>query len=168
MAHLKETAAALSKIVERVPESRDLVAERLRQYKDRQAIHADKAGTQSLQDADSVYLAPYVDDLDNYLQGILDLVNKTEIPSLEDDEDDEDKAVAGGLRLKSAASRALGSRFTSLMPIHVADGQRRFTSLMPIKLGAHVNVREYYEDHAHGGPPAFKELGDFRQRVMRY
>ena len=151
MAHLKETAAALSKIVERVPESRDLIAERLRQYKGRQAIHADKAGTQSLQDADSVYLAPYVDDLDNYLQGILDLVNKTEIPSLEDDEDDEDKAVAGGLRLKSAASRALGSRFTSLMPI---------------KLGAHVNVREYYQDHAHGGPPAFKELGDFRQRMM--
>ncbi len=163
MAHLKETAAALSKIVERVPESRDLVAERLRQYKGRQAIHADKAGTQSLQDYDSVYLAPYVDDLDNYLQGILDLVNKTEIPSLDDDED---KMVAGGLRLKSASSRASGSRFTSLMPIHVADGQRRFTSLMPIKLGAHVNVREYYQDHAHGGPPAFKELGDFRQRMM--
>ena len=150
MAHLKETAAALSKIVERVPESRDLIAERLRQYKGRQAIHADKAGTQSLQDADSVYLAPYVDDLDNYLQGILDLVNKTEIPSLDDDED---KVVAGGLRLKSASSRASGSRFTSLMPI---------------KLGAHVNVREYYQDHAHGGPPAFKELGDFRQRMMLY
>jgi hypothetical protein len=37
---------------------------------------------QKLQDYDSVYLASYVDDLDNYLQGVLNEVNGVDIPTL--------------------------------------------------------------------------------------
>eukprot|EP00802_Teleaulax_amphioxeia_P005420 Tamp_05424.p1 GENE.Tamp_05424~~Tamp_05424.p1 ORF type:complete len:946 (+),score=315.66 Tamp_05424:413-2839(+) len=149
LAHLKETVKAVGKIAEQVPETRDLVAERLTQYKARRAVKADKAGTTSLQDYDSVYLAPYVDDLDNYLQGVLDEVNRVEIPSLEDDED---KAVQGAQTLKG--------RLTSLLPIDPTKHRR------DISRG---RAHEGYDEKTGPNPafvvPPVPELGEFRDKM---
>ena len=74
--HLRETVHKLQDVVLRDPQSRDLVARRLTLGKS----SVDKS--QKLQDYDSVYLASYVDDIDNYLQGVLNEVNGVEIPTL--------------------------------------------------------------------------------------
>jgi hypothetical protein len=92
VAHLRETVLKLQDVVLRDAQSRDLVARRLSLMK------SSVAKSQKLQDYDSVYLAPYVDDLDNYLQGVLDEVNSVEIPTLQDDED---RAVQGSQTLKA-------------------------------------------------------------------
>ena len=150
MAHLKQTVKAVELIAEKVPESRDLLAERLTQYKARQAIKSNKAGTTSLQDYDSVYLAPYVDDLDNYLQGVLDEVNRVEIPSLEDD--DEDKAVGAAASLKA--------RTTALLPLDPTKHRHDLN-----------NARKHggYDETSGPNPsfavPPVPELGEFRDKV---
>ena len=74
--HLRETVHKLQDVVLRDPQSRDLVARRLTLGK------SFVAKSQKLQDYDSVYLASYVDDLDNYLQGVLNEVNGVDIPTL--------------------------------------------------------------------------------------
>jgi hypothetical protein len=62
LARLHETVTALQDTVLRDPLSRETVAGRLA------LMSSVMRRSQKLQDADSVYLAPYVDDLDNYLQ----------------------------------------------------------------------------------------------------
>jgi len=76
VAHLHETVQKLQDVMLRDPQSRDLVARRLTLRK------SFVAKSQKLQDYDSVNLAPYLDDLDNYLQGVLNEVNGVEIPTL--------------------------------------------------------------------------------------
>ena len=83
LTRLRSTVENLQQVALRDPQARRLIARRLSQ------LAARTARAQTLRDYDSVYLAPYVDDLDDYLQGILDEVNRTEIPAMED----EDKAV---------------------------------------------------------------------------
>ena len=149
MTHLKETVAAVQMIADKVPESRDLVAERLTQYKARQAIKSSKVGTTSLQDYDSVYLAPYVDDLDNYLQGVLNEVNRVEIPSLDGDEE---RAVNKG-------AQTLKSRFTKLMPIDPTMHRRDLNRAR--RHGGYDEVTGTVDMPV----PAVPELGRFRNRM---
>ena len=87
---LRSTVERLQQVCQRDLHARDLVARRLSFLGGGGGeLHPHSQRSQKLLDYDSVYLAPYVDDLDDYLQGILDEVNRTEIPTLED----EDKAV---------------------------------------------------------------------------
>jgi len=149
MMHLKETVAAVNMIAEKVPESRDLLAERLTQYKARQAIKSNKAGTTSLQDYDSVYLAPYVDDLDNYLQGVLNEVNRVEIPSLDEDEE---KAVNQG-------AQTLKGRFTKLMPLDPTKHRRDLN--MARRHGGYDEATGTIDMPVQAVP----ELGEFRDKM---
>ena len=73
--HFRETVQKLQDVFQRYPQSRDLVARRLTLMK------SSVAKSQNLQDYDSVYLATYFDDFDNYLQGMLNEVNSVEIPT---------------------------------------------------------------------------------------
>jgi len=91
LAQLRGIVHSLQDLANRDPQWRIVIAKRL------SLLKSEVAQSQKLQDYDSVYLAPYVDDLDNYLQGVLTEVNRVEIPSL----DDEDKAVMGTQTLKS-------------------------------------------------------------------
>lgn len=84
LAHLRETAEQVKAVAAKVPASRDLIAERLSTVRDLSHDAAKK--TQTLTDYTNVYIPPDVDDLDNYLQGVLDEVERTEIPTLDDDE----------------------------------------------------------------------------------
>jgi len=87
---LGSTVERLQQVCQRDPHARDLVARRLSFLGGGGGgVHPHSQRSQKLLDYNSVYLAPYVDDLDDYLQGILDEVNRTEIPALED----EDKTV---------------------------------------------------------------------------
>jgi len=83
LAHLVETVEEVKAVAAKVPASRDLIAERL--SKVREITHNAAKKTQTLTDYTNVYIPPDVDDLDNYLQGVLDEVSRTEIPSLDDD-----------------------------------------------------------------------------------
>jgi hypothetical protein len=144
LAHLRATIKQLQDTVMRDPQSRDLVARRLSLLKS--SVHK----AQMLQDYDSVYLAPYVDDLDNYLQGVLDEVNRVEIPSLEDD--DEDKAVGAAASLKA--------RTTALLPLDPTKHRHDLN-----------NARKHggYDETSGPNPsfavPPVPELGEFRDKV---
>jgi len=98
LARLRETVEALEDKVSRDPMSRRLIARRL-------SVLDAQLGTmsQKLQDVDTVYLPPYVDDLDNYLQGVLDEVNRVEIPTL----DDEDKVANAKSQILKARTQSL-------------------------------------------------------------
>jgi len=96
-----------------------------------------------------VYLAPYVDDLDNYLQGVLDEVNRVEIPTLEDDED---KAVQGAQTLKG--------RLTSLMPIDPTKHRRDLN-----RARGHGGYDEKTGPNPSFMTPPVPELGEFRDKM---
>jgi hypothetical protein len=112
LAHFRSTVQQLQDVVLRDPQARDLIARRL------SLLKSSVAKSQKLQDHDSVYLAPYVDDLDNYLQGVLNEVNKVEIPTLE--EEDEDKAVKGAqtlhTRMATSSSASSVSAQVAVLP----------------------------------------------------
>ena len=84
LVHLRETVSQVEAVAVKVPASRDLIAERLSDV--RRVTHEAAKNTQALTDYTNVYVPPDVDDLDNYLQGVLDEVSRTEIPTLDDDE----------------------------------------------------------------------------------
>jgi hypothetical protein len=111
LAHFRSTVQQLQDVVLRDPQARDLIARRL------SLLKSSVAKSQKLQDHDSVYLAPYVDDLDNYLQGVLNEVNKVEIPTLEEDED---KAVKGAqtlhTRIATSSSASSVSAQVAVLP----------------------------------------------------
>ncbi|KAJ1484922.1 hypothetical protein T484DRAFT_1893504 [Baffinella frigidus] len=93
MIGLRQTVSSLQTIAARDVQARDLLAFRLNQLS--ATLLAPPAGQQALTDYTNVYIPPDVDDLDNYLQGVLDEVSRTEIPSLDDDEAAATKAPAG-------------------------------------------------------------------------
>jgi len=72
---LRRKVMRLARVAGDQPESRDLIASRLGEL---------KAKTQNLLDHTNVFVTPQVDDLDNYLQGILDEVSRTKIPDPDD------------------------------------------------------------------------------------
>jgi len=71
---LSETAKKLQTKVQIDPQARDLVREKL----------ATLVGGQSLLDYSNVFILPDTDDIDNYMQGVLDDVAKTEVPNPDD------------------------------------------------------------------------------------
>mmetsp|Transcript_14500 Transcript_14500/g.32420 ORF Transcript_14500/g.32420 Transcript_14500/m.32420 type:complete len:687 (+) Transcript_14500:3-2063(+) len=80
---LRATVKNLQDVATREPQARVFMAARLNKLS--ATILAPPAGQQALTDYTNVYIPPDVDDLDNYLQGVLDEVSRTEIPSLDDD-----------------------------------------------------------------------------------
>jgi len=122
LAHLRATVHRLQDVTLRDPQARDLVARRL------SLLKSSMTTSQKLQDYDSVYLAPYVDDLDNYLQGVLNDVNRVEIPSFDDDED---KAVTGSQTLRAVASASLPDSSSSNVDAATQDDGDHFRTLRP-------------------------------------
>ena len=143
LAHFRATIKQLQDTVMRDPQSRDLVARRL------SLLKSSVRKSQMLQDYDSVYLAPYVDDLDNYLQGVLDEVNRVEIPSLDDDED---KAVG--------ATATLKARTTTLMPLDPTKHRHDLNSARK-----HGGYDETSGPNPSFAVPPVPELGEYRDKM---
>ena len=142
LAHFRATVKQLQDIVLRDPQSRDLVARRL------SLLKSSVKKSQMLQDYDSVYLAPYVDDLDNYLQGVLDEVNRVEIPSLDDDED------------KAIGAATLKARTTALLPLDPTKHRHDLN-----KAPRHGGYDETSGPNPSFAVPPVPELGDFRDKM---
>jgi len=155
VAKLSTTIKKLQDRVTRDPQSRDLVARKLH------LLRSSMMKSQKLQDVDSVYIAPSVDDLDNYLQGVLTEVDRVEIPEL----DEEEKSVPMQLKLQRS-SKVLPSQqsirlsVSSLLqhvksPAKVSHSRRIASELLAI-VDAHPEARDLIAE----------KLSSYQQRLQ--